>query len=829
MMFNNYLKMFLRSLRKHKLFSLVNVAGLAIGMASSILILQYVINEYSYDSFWSNADNIYRVTHQQYQNGVEQFHSAKTFEGVGEAMFNEFPEVKSYTKFMQDEVMCYTGENETRLNNQNFFWVDTTFLDVFKLDFVYGSGKGAFNDNYSSLISESASKKLFGNIDPVGKWYKVNEGWAFCVTGVFRDIPENSHLNMHFMASDASLWFYIMNWDNTQGKLVSEENRNAVLPTHYSDSRQWRWAGSYTYVYVDGNADPKQTENKLVSLVDSYTEQIKQDGGDVHLSLQKIKDIHLSSNLQQELSVNGDKDLVLALLFTAFIILVIAFVNYINLSLVKSMKRAKETALRKTIGAEKKQIIIQHLLESFFINLIAIVVALILIELINILFVRLAGKPIIPGNYTDNYFMLIVFSFLFWGTLLSGGYPAFVLSSFRPVDLFKKGLSFKIGSVSLRKILIAFQFTVAVVLLTVTFVVYKQITFMQNQDLGVNIDQVLYMRSPYTMIKKPQRLERLNAFKSELKKIIGVKNFTTSSSIPGCENLWQRDDVRKAGTAPDQKNNFSIIVMDNEFIPTLGLKLISGRNFLLNEMNQSSIIINEEAAKLLGYNKNGSAVNESIQVGDELYSVIGVIEDYHHEYLKKAIQPTIYFNGYDWRLDVGYYSAKINSDKITSTIDDIKGTWEALYPEEPFDYYFMDQTYKKQYEADQQFGIIFSSFSLISLFLTAFGLFGLTSYNAIMRTKEIGIRKTLGAKVSNVFYLLNKEFVILLAISYGVSVPIAFFIAKAWLVNYSYKIMLDTELFVLPFLIILLIIFAAISIQALKAARANPVNSLKYE
>ncbi len=828
-MLSNYFKMFLRSLWKHKLYSVINITGLAIGMASSILILQYVFHEFGYDSFWKNSDSIYRVSHEQYQNGNLQLYGAKTFAGVGEAMLNEFPEVKSYTRFMRDEVMCYTVGNETRLNNQNLYWVDTTFFDIFRLEFVYGNRENLFQNYFSSMISESAAIKLFGDVNPIGKWYKVNEGWTFCVTGVFKDFPGNSHMNMNFVVATSSLWFYLQNWDNQRGILNSEQNNGFVRTSHYSDAQQWRNANYYTYILTKSNIDPKLIEEKLPLFTKKYTTNITNEGGKVKLSLQNIRDIHLSSNLQFELGVNGDRKLMIALLATALIILLIAFANYINLSIVKSMDRVKETALRKTIGAEKNQLVKQHLLESFFINLIAILIALIFVEVMNISFIHFVGKQLLFDELIETEFLLIILTYLFIGTTLSGTYPALILSSIKPVDLFRKRLSLGLKHTSLRKILLGFQFTTAVILLTINFIVYKQISFMQNQNLGVNIDKVLYMRSPYTMIQKPQRLDRLQSFKSELKRIYGIKNFTTSSSLPGCENTWHINDVRKAGSIPNQKKDFSLMVMDEEFITTLGLKIISGRDFFSNEISQHSVILNEKAANLLGYKKVEAAVNELLQLGDEQFRVVGVIADYHHEYLKKDIQPTIFLYGFNWLMDVGYYSVRINSTDIKTTINDIKQTWNTMYPEEPFDYFFLDQTYQKQYEADRQFGIVFSSFSMISLFLTCFGLFALTSYNALKRAKEVGIRKVLGASVPNIFYLLNKEFIVLLAISFVISLPICIYLAKIWLVNYTYKINLDWFLFVIPFVIITVIIIAAMSYQVIKAATVNPVESLRYE
>jgi putative ABC transport system permease protein len=828
-MLSNHFKMFIRSIWKNKLYSFINIAGLAVGMSSSILILQYVFHEFDYDSFWKNSGNIYRVSHEQYQNGAMQLQSAKTFQGVGEAMLNDFPEVTNQTKFMRDEVMCYTDGNETRLNNQNLYWVDTTFFDVFRMDFVYGTRENVFQNYYSSMISQSAARKLFGNTNPIGKWYKVNEGWAFCVTGVFKDVPENSHINMNFIVSSASLWYYIGNWDNETGRMIPEEQRVANRTSHYSDAEQWGYPGYYTYILCKNNVNPKHIEVKLSSFADKYTEDIINNKGKVNLSLQNIKDIHLSSNLQFELGVNGDKKLMLTLMLTAFIILIIAFANYINLSLVKSMGRAKETALRKIVGANKNQLIKQYLLESFLTNLIAILIAVFLVEAINTAFTSLAGKQLIFNDFTGSSFWLLIIVLLILGTFLSGIYPALVLSSSKPIDLFKKRLSFGMKNTSLRKILLGFQFTTAIILLTITFVVYKQMSFMQNHKTGVNIDHVLYMRSPYSMIKKPERLERLQSFRSALNNINGVKNFAASSSIPGCENIWQINDVRIAGSAPDHKKIFSLLVMDEEFIHTLGLNIVSGKNFLSNETVQHSVMLNEKAAQLLGYKKPADAINDLVQIGNDQFNVAGIISDYHHEYMKKAIQPTVFMYGFDWFMDVGYYSVKINSGNVTAAINDIKKVWNTMYPDEPFDYFFLEQTYQKQYEADRQFGIIFSSFSIVSILLTSFGLFALTSYNAVKRTKEIGIRKSLGATIPNIFYLLNKEFIILLIISYVFAFPICIYLADSWLLNYTYRINLGWSLLTIPLVMITLIIITAMSFQAIKAAKANPVESLKYE
>jgi putative ABC transport system permease protein len=337
------------------------------------------------------------------------------------------------------------------------------------------------------------------------------------------------------------------------------------------------------------------------------------------------------------------------------------------------------------------------------------------------------------------------------------------------------------------------------------------------------------MRSPYTMIKKPQQMDRLQSFKAELKRLNGVRNITTSSSIPGCENIWLRNDVRKLDSAPENKNDFSFFNIDEDFIPIYEPKILAGRNFTNDDYGQRSLIINEEAVKTLGFKSGSDAVNQLIKVGNDQYQVAGVIANYHQEYLKKAVQPALFFYGYVWPHDVGYYSVKVNSYGVNSTLARIKNVWKTMYPDEPFEFFFLDQTFQKQYESDQQFGMIFTLFSVLSLALTCFGIFGLTSYNVLKRTKEIGIRKVLGANNGNIFYVLNKEFIKLLSISFIIALPFCIYLSLLWLSNYSFRISLNVILFIAPLLIVASIVLLTMSYQSIKAANINPTQSLKYE
>jgi putative ABC transport system permease protein len=480
------------------------------------------------------------------------------------------------------------------------------------------------------------------------------------------------------------------------------------------------------------------------------------------------------------------------------------------------------------MGAQKKQLVVQFMTEALIINLVSIIIAFFLILLIKDWFAHVTGMPIITKIGLKNVIILTVL--ILTGILVSGLYPALYLASFEPVDLFK-GIQTSPGNhLDLRKALVVAQFTGSIFLIAGLLTVYKQINFMKKQDLGVNIDRTIVTLSPPTMIGRPERMPRINSYRSNIKNIAGIKAIATSGAIPGKEILWKRQDVRRPDDSPNTVKPYAYTYIDYDYINTFGLSLIAGRNYNESENeNGNAVIINETAVKQLGFKDILKAIDSYILVGEEQFRIVGVIKDFHQESLKKIIKPILFFYGYRWMSDIGYYSIKINSRDLKNTISQIEETWKKIYPEDNFIYFFMDDNFNAQYSSDQAFGRMFSMFTGLTIFVAAIGLFGLAFYTTGKRTKEIGIRKVNGARNSEILIMLNKSFIILVTVAFVIATPIAWYVMHNWLKNFAYRTNLSWWIFLLAGSGALLIALITITWQSWNTATRNPIESLRYE
>jgi putative ABC transport system permease protein len=818
-------KISVRNLLKNKSLSLINIMGLAVGLASAILILMHVAHEYSYEDNWVNGKNIFRISYDRYQNGELSFKSARTLGGMAPVLKEKLPEVVGSTQLFKDVVTVYNENNQ--IADIKMYVADSTFQSVFQLNYLDKKSDNPLIPLYSSVISASAALSLFGTTDAVGKWFKVCQGWRFCVTGVYKDLPSNSHIKFDMLLSLQTYYHYYQNWDNESGSEIIK-NPNAHIRNKPVTSWEYGYNGWYCYLLLQNGIDAQRIESKIAQIGTDYTKKITQNNGKAEFHLQPIKNIHLTSHLDNEMTANGDRNSVVALVFIALVILVIAWINFVNLTLIRAVEHAKSIGIRKMAGAMKRHLVFQFLTEAFITNLISVVIALGLVFLLKNWFQRVSDLPIVTAigwNYG-----LILLAIILAGVLISGLYPALYLSSHKAIDLFKGIHTTVTNTLDLRKFLVVAQFAASIFLIAGVITVFKQINYMRSRELGVNIERTLVTFSPPTQIGRPQRMSKLNSYKEMVRQIPGVESVATSSILPGKEILWKKQDVRRVNDQPNTANVYAYAYVDYDFISTLNLQIIAGQGFSKEESESSNnMIVNESALKLLGYSDPSSALNSFVMVGNKEFKIKGVLKDYHHESLKKEIKPIIFFYGYSWMSDIGYYAIKVNQANLKQTVAQIEKIWNQTYPEDHFQYFFLDDQFNTQYKADLAFGRVFTLFTFLALFIATIGLFALAVYSANQRTKEIGIRKVNGARTGEIIVMLNRNFVKWVLVAFVVASPLAWMVLGKWLENFAYRTTLSWWIFMVSGLLAMVIAIITVSWQSWKAATRNPVEALRYE
>ena len=822
-MFKNYLKIARRNLWRSKAFSAINIFGLAIGLAACFFIFQYVYFESGYDRFNKNAANIYRVPISYSGSMANVPTTAANHPAVGPAMKADFPEVLDYVRivsvslFMNASTMSYEpvdAEPKT-FNESKIFLADASFFNVFSYPLVSGDRKTCLTEANTIAISATEAKKYFGTKNPVGQILKMNGLMPMKITAVFEDVPENSHIKFDMLISFATVG---PNWGNDN----------------------WAWPEFYNYVVLAPGTDVKKLEAKFPAFIQKYLgAKMKELSFGNKFYLQPITDIHLKSNYLKEAEANGSEKEIYFLAIIGVFILFIAWINYINLSTAKSMERAKEVGLRKVVGAEKQQLVTQFLLESFIINLLALVLATIIILAFFPSFNDFIGKDISAGFFSvglgslPNFWAGVVGIFVF-GALLVGAYPAFVLSSFMPAAVLK-GLMVKSNTgISLRRILVSFQFVLSIILISATLIVFKQFNFMRNGNLGYKKDQVLIVKSP--AIADSTINSKYSFFKSELKQTPAVIGASTTSDIPG-SMIRYRNSVRRANQ--DQSHNFTSYLMeiDENFIPTYKVELLAGKNFVATDSSSLSlksnnkIIINEEVVKALGYKSAEEAIDQEalFRLGQEDLPcrIIGVMKNFHQRSLKEKFDPILfYYPAYSsWK----YISVNLNASNASKSISEIEDSYKKAFPGNPFEYFFLDAYFDQQYQGDNRLGNVFGLFAILAIVVASMGLIGLSSFVIKLRTKEIGVRKVLGASVTGLLVLVSKDFVKLVGFASVIAIPVIYFSARDWLNGYAFHIGLGWTIFIIPPLLLLTSTLLTICLQSLKTALTNPVKSLRSE
>ena len=803
----NYIIIAFRNFRSQQSYSLLNVIGLSLGMAASLLIMQYVKYERSFDKFHSRAGDIFRIQYNGWRNGILNFESAVAVPAVGPALKNNFAEVEAYTRFLPLRgLFSYEkdGAEPITFREERAHFADTSLFKVFDFNLVQGNPKTCLKGVDKMIISESTARRYFGDEDPIGKRLVVNGETIQEVTGIFRDVPENSHIKFDL--------------------LVSYETLNAN--TENQSETSWGWYDFYSFVLLKPGTDVAKLQAKWDAFLEkdrkeSWTKSSERQ----EFILRPLTDIHLYSNLLYETSPQDlrDGDSVYALSIIALFILIIAWVNYVNLATARSFRRANEVGVRKVVGAQKRQLISQFLTESFILNIIGVVLALAIVRICWSSFSQLTGWSI-PLNYIlKQEFWLMVFGLFIAGAFLSGFYPAVILSSFRPVAVLKGKVMRSSGGNLLRKSLVVFQFVASVTLISGTLIVYQQLNYMKNKDLGVNINRTLVLKGPN--VTDSLFLPKLEAFKTEVLRIPGVKGISGSSNIPGEENYWTMGIRRLAG-AVGGNMVVTHMALDYEHVPQFEIKILAGRNFDRQfTSDNKKLLINETLSKDLGFKEPQQAIGELVQDGRDTLEIAGVLANYHQMSLKAKVLPVAF------RLspDGSFYSIKLETENYREVLSDLEGPWETFFSGNPIDYFFMDQFFNRQYDRDNRFGKVFTLFTVLAIFIASLGLLGLASLMTIQRTKEIGIRKVLGSSANGIVMLLSKGFIQLVLIANVIAWPLAWWVMDTWLQSFPYRININPVLFVAAGASVLVIAFVSVCFQTLKAARLNPAKTLKYE
>ena len=806
-MIKNYLTIALRSFLKHKSFTFLNVIGLSLGMVASLLILQYVKYERSYDTFNSKAKDIYRVQYNQWQNGKLRFECAAAVPAVGPALKNNFPEVRRFTRlYPVSGIAMY--ESPTRgvisFREEKMQITDSSVFEVFDINLLKGDKMSSLAGPDKVVLSERAVKRYFADEDPMGKTISWDGSRKFEVTGVFENLPENSHIKFDFLFSYATL------------------NRE----TQNESETAWGWYDFNTYVLLEPGTDVKTLQSKWNTwLANDRAKDWEKYNSKQEFILQPLLDIHLGPVLLQESQPEerGDADSVYALSAIAFFILLIAWVNYVNLATAKSFERANEVGVRKVMGAQKNQLMKQFLSEAFLVNLFAAIISVVGVWVLWTPFSTFSGRDIPVEFMAQRQFWFLVVGLFLTGTLLAGSYPAMVLSSFKPVSVLKGKIINAKGNL-MRKGLVVFQFMASVILIIGSVIVYQQLNFMRSQDLGIDINQTLVLKGPGAVVDSLFQ-QSLEGMKEDAMKIPGIRNMTSSSNVPGDEIFWASGISRFTGTNNNPISGY-IVGMDYDYVPAFSLEIIAGRNFDPTTNRHKSVILNRAMVAALDFKDPTSAIGEKVRHGGDTMEIIGVLENYHQMSLKEQVTPLVYRYTPQF---ARFLAFKVETKDYPRILSSLEQVWNVHFPGNPMDYFFLDQFFNRQYESDKRFGAIFSMFTLLAIFVACMGLFGLASFMTLQRTKEIGIRKALGSTSSQVILLLSKGFVQLVVIANMIAWPVAWYVMDYWLQGFPYRISINPLLFVVAGAGVVLIAFLSVGLQTLKAAAVNPAHTLRSE
>lgn len=805
-MFKNYLKVALRNLWKSKAFSAINVIGLAAGLAVCLLIVLYVVDELSYDKYNKNADRIYRLDADIYFNDTQAIFAVAP-DPLALTLKQEYPVVEEMTRinFQKDVLIKKDNQN---VQDHNVGYADSTFFKVFTIPMIAGDPLTALKEPNSIVIDKTTAKKYFNTRDVLGKILRVDNNTDCKITGVIKDIPRQSHFHFHFL--------------RPRGK----------------DNDSWLSNNTFNYILLKPGVSQAAMQKNVDATINKYIgrdleqqlhsslKDLESKGNHFIYHLMPLTDIHLHSDKSYEIEANGNINYVYIFSVIAVFILFIACINFMNLSTARSANRAKEVGIRKVAGSLRSHLITQFLTESvllsFFSLLFAIGIATLLVPLFN----QLAGKEMSVATLFSTWLFPVMIALMLLVGLLAGSYPAFYLSSFQPIEVLKGKIAKGFKNSWLRSGLVVFQFCISIILIIGTIVIYNQLDYIRSRKVGYNRNQVLVIHNAYYLDNQ------IHTFRNELLNIPGVTNASISGDLPTSTDFdnegWFRDATMDASKAVVLTNFY----IDDNYIPTLGMEIKEGRNFSKDFPTDSlGVILNEAAVKVLGFKDpfketlyRPNFYDNGIH-GSLAYHVVGVVKDFNFSSMHQTVGPLIIQRGENW----GAIPVRVDTKNISSIISSIKSKWTAMVPAQPFNYTFMDTDFDNVYAAEQRTGKLFITFAVFAILIGCLGLFGLVTYAAEQRIKEIGVRKVLGASVTGIVTMLSKDFAKLILIASLIAFPIAWWAMHKWLQSFAYRITISWWVFIVAGITALVIALLTVSFQAIRAALANPVKSLRTE
>ena len=807
-MLKNYFKISIRNLARHKMFTAINVIGLAIGLASFLLINEYIRFEKSYDSFFTDADQLYRVSYVSLENGKDGVKDAMSSYLVGEVLNQELPEVVQHTVTKKIDKLTMRYGNDTFIEDY-VVSADSNFLKMFDYKILQGSVDEMMSQPLSVVLTESRAKAYFKDENPIGKTIQVLAPMkaSLQVTGVIEDVPENTHYTFSMLVSD---------------KTLQEED----------DYKNWNWNNYYVYIKFMEGANLEGIQDKVTEITHKFVDEEKETRLDIH----PVKDIYLKSEFTYEPQVHGSEQAVAFLIIISVFILIIAWVNYVNLSTARAIDRAKEVGLRKVIGAFKKQLIGQFLFEAFLVNFFGALVALVIAELLLPFFNQLIGKEIVDHVWNHIPFLLSLVAFWIIGTIVSGFYPAIVLSSFKPITVLKGKFRTSKNGLALRKGLVIVQFAASLVLITSTLIVHQQVKYMQDKDIGISIDKVVSVTVPESNAETQEQydayIKRMNSFKEALKAYSAIESVGATSNLPGGDASDINATTTKfkiVGHTELVDGTTYIQYNDDEFLDAVDMTLIAGRDFDRKMRSDSAaVMVNEAFLQRFNISNLEEMVNEKIQIGsreENRRTIVGVVKNYNRTTLKAQVEPTVYLPSRNVRNLV----IELADDDYKSSMAFIEKTWNEFYQDTPINIIFLDDRFRLLYDQDRKFGDIFITFSSLAIFIAILGLYGLASFFSLQRAKEVGVRKVLGASGRQILYLFYRGFFYLIGIASIIGFPAVYLLMNSWLNNYAYRI--DFPWLSLPISLIIVLFFALVTVsyQTRKVASLDPAKTLKYE
>ncbi|SDM52920.1 putative ABC transport system permease protein [Catalinimonas alkaloidigena] len=814
-MLKNYLKIAYRSLLHQKVYAGINLLGLAIGMACCLLIFQYVTFEKSFDTFHQHESTLYRILQGYARNGEAlDFSGAYTAQALAPALKEEVPELVAVTRLHADRVMVANAAQPNQVFEEDeVLYADPDFLQMFSFPLLTGDKKHALEPG-TALLSRQAAQKYFGQVNPLGEVLEVTGqvSQAYRVVGVFEDVPLHSHLQFELLLS-------------IQDLLNGEDYRN-------EPEGGWSWNNFSTYVQLQPSAEAVLTEQKMTEVyLNVRSDLLQQQGFTAALHLQPLQDIHLNAAVTGPSDeVIGDSRTVYFFTIIGLITLCIALVNYINLATARALNRAREVGVRKVIGAQRGQLMVQFLCESALTNLTAAVLAVTLAAWLTPLVNQLAQTQLSSSLWMSSGFWPALLLTLLIGTVLAGLYPAFVLSSFKPTAVLKGNVGSFSSPFWLRRGLVVLQFTASIVLVVGTVIIYHQLRYMRSLALGLNLEQVLTVEGPRILPEGTDRATATATFLQQLRSLPAVTQAAASSTLPGQGFNWNGAAIRKVTQDPAQAIRGVATYIDTSFARLYKLTLVAGQGFediTLSEAEDApwTVMTNEKTVQSLGFASPEDAVGQVLDIGGYTAQIIGVYQDFrwssaHGEQQNIVFGPTRQGN---------HLSLRVTTQDLPETIRQIESVYHQLFPRNVFHYQFVDEAFDQQYTNDVRFARLFSVFAGLAIFIACLGLFGLVAFTSQQRKKEIGIRKILSASVEHVVALLSKDFILLVFIGFIVAIPIAWYSMQLWLDNFVYRIQMGVEVFLLAGAGAGLIALATVSWQAVKAALANPVDSLREE